>query len=77
MEALSIVKNRLIDRILASKNEKLLEAIENILAVAQKEDQISLSDEQTEMLLISEQDIEYGDVISESQLDIQDSKWQY
>jgi len=76
MESLSIVKNRLIDRILATKNKKLLEAIESILTTTQKEERVSLSAEQTEMLMMSEQDIEYGNVISESELDKQDSKWQ-
>jgi len=37
MPAIDSVKNRLIDRILVTKNEKLLEAIESIFVSTEKE----------------------------------------
>lgn len=69
MTSLDSIKNRLIDRILAASNEKLLEAIENIFVSIQKEEVVSLSSEQIEMLLMSEQDIKNGNLVSESELD--------
>ena len=75
MTALENIKNRLIDRILATKNEKLLEAISNILESTQSQEIISFSSEQIEMLMMSEQDIEKGNIISESELEKSDSKW--
>ncbi len=75
MTALENIKNSLIDRILATKNEKLLEAIDRIFASTQTEEIISLSSEQIEMLSMSERDIEAGNFISESELKKRDSEW--
>jgi hypothetical protein len=75
MTALENIKNSLIDRILATKNEKLLEAIEGIFASTQTEEVLSLSSEQIEMLAMSERDIETGNFISEAELSKQDSEW--
>ena len=75
MTALENIKNSLIDRILATKNEKLLEAIDRIFASTQTEEVISLSSEQIEMLSMSERDIEAGNFISESELNNRDSEW--
>ncbi len=69
------IKNRLIDRILATKNENFLIAIENIFISTQKEDEISLNSEQIEMLNMSEQDIKNTNVISEKELEKEDAKW--
>ena len=75
MNALENIKNSLIDRILATRNEKLLEAIKSIFDSTQSEEIISLSTEQIEMLSMSEKDIEYGKLVSESELSNRDSKW--
>ena len=75
MNALENIKNSLIDRILATRNEQLLEAIKNIFDSTQSEDIISLSTEQIEMLSMSEKDIEDGKLVSESELSKRDSKW--
>lgn len=75
MNALENIKNSLIDKILATRNEQLLEAIKNIFDSTQSEDIISLSTEQIEMLSMSEKDIEDGKLISESELSKRDSKW--
>ncbi len=76
MTTIDNIKNRLIDRILAARNEKLLEAIEKIFDSTQKEEIISLSSEQIEMLLMSEDDIKNNNFISESELEKLDNKWQ-
>ncbi len=75
MNALENIKNSLIDRILATKNEQLLEAIKSIFDSTQSEEILSLSTEQIEMLSMSEKDIEYGKLVSESELSNRDSKW--
>jgi hypothetical protein len=75
MNALENIKNSLIDRILATRNEQLLEAIKSIFDSTQSEEIISLSTEQIEMLSLSEMDIESGKFISETELSKRDSKW--
>lgn len=75
MTALENIKNSLIDRILATKNEKLLEAIDRIIDSTQSDEKISLSSEQIEMLSMSERDIIEGNLISESELNKRDSEW--
>ena len=75
MTTLDGIKNRLTDRILAAKNEKLLEAIEKIIISTSKEENISLTSEQVEMLMMSEQDSKYGNIVSESELDKSDKQW--
>ena len=65
MTTLDSIKNRLIDKILTTRNEQLLEAIESIFVSTQKEEIISLSSEQIEMLMMSEEDIKYGNLVSE------------
>ncbi len=75
MTGIETIKNNLIDRILATRNEKLLQAISNIFESTQTDDIVSLSSEQIEMLLMSEKDIENGNLISESELNESDSKW--
>jgi hypothetical protein len=75
MNALENIKNNLIDRILATKNVRLLEALNNIFDSTQAEEIISLSSEQIEMLSMSEKDIQDGNFISESELKKRDSKW--
>jgi hypothetical protein len=77
MTTLDSIKNRLIDRILSAQNEKFLEAIEKIFVSTQKEEEIKLYSEQREMLMMSDADIEAGNVVSESELDKMDSKWLY
>jgi hypothetical protein len=75
MSALENLRNRLIDRILATRNEKLLQAIENIFDSTQNEELVKFSSEQIEMLSMSEDDIKDGNIISESELDKSDDKW--
>ena len=43
----------------------------------QKEEKIALYPEQKEMLMMSDADIENGNVVSGSELDRLDSKWLY
>ncbi|RDI07920.1 hypothetical protein [Flavobacterium sp. AG291] len=75
MTAIENIKNGLIDRILATKNEKLLQAISTIFESAKEEEIVGLSSEQLEMLAMSEDDIANGRLISEDDIDKLDSGW--
>ena len=75
MRTIDIIRNRLIDKIMVTDNEQLLNAIENIFNSTQKEDNLNLDSDQIEMLLMSENDIELGNLISEADLKKADSKW--
>lgn len=75
MKTIDIVKNRLIDKIMVADNEQLLNAIENIFNSTQKEDKLNLDSEQIEMLLMSENDIKLGNLVSDTDLKKADSKW--
>jgi len=75
MATLNEIKNKLIDQILITKNEKLLAAIENIFNATATEEKLALDSYQVEMLLMSEKDIEENRLISEADLEKEDSKW--
>lgn len=75
MATLEGIKHRLIDKISASTNEELLEALEKIITSTQKEEILSFSPGQIEMLRMSEQDIENGNLVSEAELDKLDKQW--
>ena len=75
MTTLENIKNRLIDKILVTKNEKFLEAVEKLFITTQGEEILKLSTDQIEMLQMSEEDIRYGRIISESEIDNPDEEW--
>lgn len=75
MTTIQKTKNRLISRILASKNEEFLLAVDVIFETNQPSQILSLSDAQIEMLLMSENDIASGNLISEEELEKLDSEW--
>lgn len=74
MTTLDILKNSLIDKILVTNNEGLLKAISSIFESTQKEEKMQFSSEQIEMLLMSENDIKYGRIVSEEELKILDKE---
>lgn len=72
----SELKHRLIDKILLNDNEKLLNAIDQILeSVKTPGDQVALTDEQKRMLEMSENDIKNGYTITQKKMDEDDLKW--
>ncbi|MDL2296777.1 hypothetical protein LJC37_02360 [Bacteroidales bacterium OttesenSCG-928-E04] len=75
MTTLDTLKNNLIDKILVSRNENLLKAISTIFESTQEDDKIQLTSDQIEMLILSENDIEYGRIISEEELEKSDKEW--
>ncbi|MDP5077274.1 MAG: hypothetical protein NWQ19_04225 [Nonlabens sp.] len=75
MKTIEKLKTRLIDGIMTAQNEELLHGIEAILNATKSEDTLHLNSHQIEMLLLSERDIENGNLISESDLRKADSEW--
>ncbi|MFT4855533.1 MAG: hypothetical protein ACI9ZX_002180 [Algoriphagus sp.] len=75
MSTLSKIKSRLIDRIQVSKNEKLLQALKTLLSSSQSDENLHLNSFQIEMLKMSQNDIENGDLISEKELESKDETW--
>ena len=75
MTRLDTLKNRLIDSIMASKNEKLLSSLEAIMTSVNDEEPIDFSSEQLEMLMLAEEDIKAGRFLSQEELDNQDAEW--
>jgi len=75
MTTLQKLRTRLIDKIMVSENEQLLNAIEDILIATQKDEKMNLTSEQIEMLIMSEKDIEQQRLISEDDLLKKDQEW--
>jgi hypothetical protein len=75
MTALEIIKNNLIEKILATKNEQILETLNQMLDSSNENDFVTFSQDQIEILNLSETDISLGNLISEADLNKRDSKW--
>lgn len=77
MTNLEILKTRLIDRILLTGNQTLLETIDNIFTLSQNpaNEVLDLTSEQIEMLMMSEEDIKSDRLITQEELDKSDEKW--
>jgi dihydrofolate reductase len=75
MTSLDSIKHQLIDQILITKNEKLLQAIETIFSTTINNEKLSLKTSQVDMLKMSEKDIEEGNLVSETDLENFDLKW--
>lgn len=75
MKTLESLKSRLIDKIMLAKNEELLVAIETIMKSTETNERLQLDSHQIEMALLSKEDIENGNLISESDLRKADLEW--
>ena len=75
MSSIEILRNRLIDNILTTKNEKLLQAVSQIFELTQTEELVSLSSDQIELLMMGEKDMLNGRIVSETELDELDNQW--
>lgn len=75
MKTIQKLKSRLIDQIMVSENEQLLNAIEGLLRATQEKEEINLTSDQIEMLQMSEVDINENRLISEKDLMRQDEEW--
>jgi len=75
MRTIDNIRNKLIDKIMVTDNEQLLNAIDNIFNSTQKENILNLDSSQIEMLIMSENDINHGNLVSEADINKADSKW--
>ncbi|MCG2588585.1 hypothetical protein [Rhodohalobacter sulfatireducens] len=70
------LKHRLIDKILSTKNEEVLSAIDQLLdSVEKQSENVSLTKEQKMMLEMSEIDLQKDETISQDELDKEDLSW--
>lgn len=75
MTSLESTRHSLIDRIIATKNEKFLKAITAIFDSAQTEEIVELSPEQIKMIMMAKEDIAAGRIVSDEDLNASDPEW--
>lgn len=76
MATVDQIRNELIDKILSIKNKAFLKALDQIVSSTTL-DQVSteLTDDQIEMLEMSEADIKNGNLISQEAMDKRNLEW--
>jgi archaellum component FlaF (FlaF/FlaG flagellin family) len=76
MATVDKIRNGLIDKILSIRNKEFLEALDKIISSSSSEKEIvELSDEQKQMLQMSEDDIANGRLISQNEMDKRNLEW--
>ena len=75
MLSLDALRNKVIGRIMATNNKKLLQAIDGIFEWTEPEAKIVLNSQQIDLLVMSEAEIGRGEIISQDDLDKQDEEW--
>ena len=75
MRSIDLIKNSLIDKILTIKNQDFLVALEKLIDSSSTTNKVELTEEQKLMLLMSEDDIKAGRLISQDELDNNDLSW--
>lgn len=75
MATVDHIRNSLISKIMAIKDQEILNAIDKLLSRSDKELKVELSKEQITMLKMSEQDVANGSLISNEELFERERKW--
>lgn len=76
MATVEKIRNGLIDKILSIKDKELLKALDKLISSNPSGAEIrELTNEQKEMLEMSEEDIRNGDLISQEALDKRNLEW--
>ena len=75
MSPIDTLRSKLIDKILVTKNEQLLEAIDSIFSSTSDSDIYKLNSYEIELLKMSEEDIKVGRIMSHEELAKRDSEW--
>lgn len=75
MKTIDALRNQLIDQILTTKNEDLLQEISKIFNANNLDLKNELNSFQIEMIQMGLKDIENGDTISDSDLEKLDDEW--
>lgn len=75
MNSIELLRARINNMVNVSENEAVLKVLDKILKKAVSEEVYQLSDAENELLNLSEEDIKYGRVISQEELDKKDDEW--
>lgn len=76
MATVDKIRNGLIDKILAIKNKDFLEALDTLISSSESESKvIDLTDDQKQMLEMSEADIKNGKLISQDAMAKRNLEW--
>ncbi len=75
MSPIESLRSKLIDKILVTENEELLEAIDTIFSTSSEPEIYKVDSYQIELLKQSEADIKSGAVVSEKELAERDREW--
>ena len=76
MASIEQIRNNLIDKLSLIKNKELLSAVDRLLEVSVREEDIyKVSDEQRKALQASEVDVANGKLISEEDLNSEEDEW--
>ena len=76
MNDVNYLRNSIIDKLLTISDEENLTSIHQLVAKSSsKNNFVELSEEQTTLLQLSEQDIVYGRKITQDELDKSDLEW--
>ncbi|MEM7484489.1 MAG: hypothetical protein AAF348_04710 [Bacteroidota bacterium] len=76
MATVDKIRNELIGKILTIRNKEFLEALDKLISSSSSETEIvELSDEQKQMLQMSEEDIQNGSLISQDEMDKRNLEW--
>jgi hypothetical protein len=76
MATVDKIRNGLIDKILAIKNKDFLQALDKLISSSTSDlDIVELSDEQKQMMEMSEEDIKNGRLISQEAMDKRNLEW--
>ena len=75
MENLENLRASLVQKIFSTNNLNLLEAINKIFTSTEEETKYILSENQKKLLLVAEEQIKYGEVVSDEELRKLDEEW--
>ena len=74
MASVDKIRNKLIDKIISIRDKEILEAIDKLVS-SSASDIVELTNEQKEMLQMSEDDIENGRLISQAEMNKRNLEW--
>lgn len=76
MATVENIRNGLINKILTIRNKEFLEALDKMISSSRTESEfVELTNEQKEMLEMSEKDLEEGRVIAQEDMNKRNLKW--
>lgn len=75
MSSLNDLRNRVIEKVKLTKDEKDLAFLDDLLSKINSTEVYTYSSTEEQLLKLAEEDISYGRVISQEELDKQDEDW--